>query len=251
MMINSKDQEQVLIRPTKGRHDPDIGPDVIMIMIAHEIRKLAKKTKAKRLLHSQKDYYDIYEFQYKGKGPIYAMGPFMGAPHAVIGLEKAIALGGRRFWVMGFCGSLQEDLRIGDLVVPVMAYPEEGTSAHYPLNNNIPTPDPVMTENIIKAIEDTRHNFRKGPIWTTDAPFRETPEKVKHYQGLGVIGVEMELSALMRVAMFRKKALAGLLVVSDELFELKWKPGFRDQRLKDGAALAIRIILDTMVSSQC
>jgi nucleoside phosphorylase len=63
-------------------------------------------------------------------------------------------------------------------------------------------------------------------VWTTDAPYRETASKVNTYRERGVLAVEMELSALMTLAVYRSVKLAGLLVVSDEVFALKWHRGF-------------------------
>jgi purine-nucleoside phosphorylase len=85
--------------------------------------------------------------------------------------------------------------------------------------------------------------FRTGEVWTTDAPYRETLDKVKHYQRLGVLAVEMEMSALMTVARFRAVSVAAVLVVSDELFNLKWKPGFSDPLLGRRSRAAAEILL--------
>ncbi len=62
-------------------------------------------------------------------------GPAVGAPMAVLTLEKLIALGARRIIVYGWCGSLRETLRTGDILLPTWARSDEGTSAHYPLNS--------------------------------------------------------------------------------------------------------------------
>jgi nucleoside phosphorylase len=43
---------------------------------------------------------------------------------------------------------------------------------------------------------------------------------------MGLLAVEMEMSALFTVATYRKVHLGGLMVVSDELATLKWKTGF-------------------------
>jgi len=46
------------------------------------------------------------------------------------------------------------------------------------------------------------------------------------------------------VAAYRKVRLAGLLVVSDELFTLKWRPGFRSTRFKRACRQASETLLD-------
>ncbi|MDZ7698369.1 MAG: hypothetical protein U5R49_16080 [Deltaproteobacteria bacterium] len=48
----------------------------------------------------------------------------------------------------------------------------------------------------------------------------------------------METSALMTVSAFRGIALAPLLVISDELFDLKWRRGFSKSVFKTHCRLA-------------
>ena len=55
----------------------------------------------------------------------------IGAPAACVVLEGLIAFGVKRFVSVGFAGSLQPDLRIGDIVVCDKAIRDEGTSYHY------------------------------------------------------------------------------------------------------------------------
>src|SRR5512138_2647434 len=53
------------------------------------------------------------------------------APQAVIHLEEFIAWGVRRFVSVGTAGSLQKNLRAGDLVLCERAIRDEGASHHY------------------------------------------------------------------------------------------------------------------------
>jgi uridine phosphorylase len=139
-------------------------------------------------------------------------------------------------------------LRIGDLVVPVSAISEEGTSRHYPIGG-IPL---VAAEELNGMVEDALNKngraFSKGGIWTTDAPYREMPEQVEFYQKRGVLAVEMELSALMTLALYREVKLGGLLVVSDELFNLKWHAGFSNPKLKRSSRYAGELLVQLVAS---
>ncbi len=49
-------------------------------------------------------------------------------------MEKLIVLGARMVLLFGYCGSLQSDVRIGDLFVPTDAVSGEGTSQYYKEN---------------------------------------------------------------------------------------------------------------------
>jgi purine-nucleoside phosphorylase len=87
-------------------------------------------------------------------------------------------------------------------------------------------------------------NFHNGAIWSTDAIYRETGEKVKYFQNQQAIGVEMEISALFTVAKFRGVDAAALAVVSDELASLKWRPGFKLDEFRRGRMAACTVIRD-------
>jgi uridine phosphorylase len=232
-----------IIRPVKGRRDPQLGPDALMVMLPSELKHLVRKARAAEVAFSNTPLYKLYRTE-KAPGPsITLAGPFMGAPHAVIGLEKLIALGAKTILVLGWCGSLQPDLKVGDLVIPDRAISEEGTSQHYPLPHGAPRSDSRLNRMLEISLEEQDLAFTKGEIWTIDAIYRETPEKVKAYQKKGVLAVEMEVSALLTVAAYRSVSLAGVLVVSDELSDLKWRPGFSNPLLKRNTRLAGETLL--------
>jgi len=238
-----------IIHPVKGKRDPDLGPVALMVMLSQELKRLVRESRALEIPFSETPLYSLYLTDGGRGAPIALTGPFIGAPHAVMGLEKLIALGAKRIWVLGWCGSLQPHLKIGDLVIPDLAISEEGTSPHYPLAGKAPRCDSGLNHMLENAIARSGRDFAKGNIWTTDAIYRETPEKVRRFQKESVLGVDMELSALLTVAAYRSSALTALLVVSDELSNLKWKPGFSDPQLKDSTRLAGDLLLDLAKTS--
>jgi uridine phosphorylase len=156
-------------------------------------------------------------------------------------MEKLIAMGATRVWSLGWCGSLQPWLHVGSIVLPDSVLSEEGTSRHYPVAE-APRPDDKLVSIVEQALDRVGLAYAKGPVWTTDAPYRETLDKVDGYQRRGFLGVEMEMSALMTVALYRGVSMAGLLVVSDELAGLTWKPGFSDPVLKQKSRRAAKAL---------
>ena len=235
-----------IIRPVRGKRDPLLAPDVLMIMIPGDIQYLAHRTGSRKIAFSDMALYGLYQ-NTDDPWPLTMAGPFIGAPHAVMGFEKLIALGAERFFMLGWCGSLQPGLSIGDMVVPTCGLSEEGTSKHYPIPESIASSDPHLSMMLEGELEKRRIPFTKGAVWTTDAIYRETPSKVVAYRSQGVVAVEMEVSALFTVARFRSVKMAALLVVSDELFDLKWRPGFRTSRLKTQS----RAAADTLLELHC
>ena len=242
--------DEGLIRPTKRKADPGVGPDAIMAMIPSGLDFLVKTSHAKKVPLFDMNFYHLYQYRAKlgTKVLLTLLGPFLGAPQAVMAMEKMIALGAKRVWVIGWCGSLQKNLRIGDLLIPTDALSEEGTSQHYPIGEKISSTDEKLNQILEEALQKRAQNFRRGTVWTTDALYRETPAKIKEYQAKGVMAVEMEMSALMTLAIYRKVKLGALLVVSDELFELKWHTGFSSPKLKQASRYAGELIMGLVTS---
>jgi nucleoside phosphorylase len=156
----------------------------------------------------------------------------MGAPMAVMLLEQLIALGARRFFYVGFCGALASSYRIGDGLIPTQAIREEGTSYHYLPAGVVPTSSPHLNTYIQTCAAKLPFAVQQGPIWTTDAPYRETSGKIQHYQAAGVHAVDMEMAAVFAVAQYRGCEIAALLLVSDECYHFTWRPGFGVDRLR-------------------
>jgi len=232
----------------KRKTDPSLGPDVILALIPTDLATLVQLNQGRDLHCVDLDHFKVYRLRDGIKAPPSFAGPFLGAPQAVMGMEKVIALGAKRIWVWGWCGSLQPGLRIGDLVIPIHAISEEGTSQHYPVGDKPVSTDEGLNRMLEETLRREGQSFSSGTTWTTDAPYRETPAKVKAYQERGVLAVEMEMSALMTLAVFRSVKLTGLLVVSDELSALRWRPGFGDPKFKRNCRLAGRLLWDLVES---
>src|SRR4029453_11067085 len=142
----------------------------------------------------------------------------MGAPMAVMLLEQLIALGARRLLYLGFCGALITSYHIGDLFLPVHAIREEGTSYHYLPADVVPCASPHLQAILQAQAQRRQLPVQQGPIWTTDAPYRETPRTIQQFQEAGGPAVEMEMASLFGGGPQRHFEVGALLVVADECF---------------------------------
>ena len=179
----------------------------------------------------------------KSSSPLFIAGPAVGAPMAVLTLEKLIALGARRIIVYGWCGSLHDTVHTGDVLLPTWAISDEGTSNHYPLSSR-PESHANTRQLLVDLLAAAGHTVHCGPLWTTDAPYRESVRQVQRLGGEGVLGVDMEYAALVTAAAFRKVELTAVLLVSDELWSGTWNPGFRSKDFKKKSSEIIRFLAD-------
>jgi len=152
---------------------------------------------------------------------------YFGAPASIMALEVLIALGVKYFIINGYAGSINPKLRIGDILIPIWGVREEGTSYHYMPENYIPRSNTrlvdIFYEEIIKVKERKRFNVIKGGIWTIDAIFRETRDKIRKYRELGIYGVDMEATAFMTIAEYRKVDIVIATLITDELYHDAWR----------------------------
>jgi uridine phosphorylase len=176
-------------------------------------------------------------------GSFFVAGPAVGAPMAVLTLEKLVALGTRHLIVYGWCGSLHESLHIGDLLLPTWSVSTEGTSAHYPVGRR-PESDPAAQQLLADRLRTRGLSVRSGPVWTTDAPYRESTVEVDRLGKKGILGVDMEFGALVAAAAFRKVRLNAVLLVSDELWSGEWQPGFRTRTFKEKSSNVLQFLAD-------
>jgi purine-nucleoside phosphorylase len=234
-----------IVNPIKSKNTPDIGPVAVMVATEMDLFLLCdlfdfNRKNYRRLFTSR-----LY-VQKSSPDSVCLTGPGIGAPYAAMMLETLICWGARRIIFLGWCGAVSKQVRIGDIILPTAAIADEGTSRNYvdPGSGQL-KPASYLESLIGQVLEDNRIDFHSGKIWTTDAVYRETREKVENYQQQGVLAVEMEISALFSVAQFRQVELCGMLVVSDELSSLKWRPGFRDEQFVQGHETACRMVKES------
>ena len=177
---------------------------------------------------------------FRGEGWVAIHSPF-SAPNVVMLLEEISAFGVERVIFLGYCGSLQERVRVGDVVLPTEALREEGTSYHYLEEGRRSIPDPGLQDHLANWMTDGTFRVHRGTLWTTDAPYRETHEKVVRYRRDGILGAEMEMSAAFAFGMVKRISIGSVLLVSDELRETGWRQGFFSSELNRSRENVIKL----------
>ncbi len=252
--------DPAVIEPRRGAREKALPRDCLLVFTPQD-RELAHQCFEKPPQWTHRVFLvDVAVGRWEGVEMAVA-GPMMGAPQAALTLDKLMALGVRRVIALGWCGSIQPHVRIGDVVLPTGALSEEGTSAHYPLG---PGMDPGPNDGLARALGealakeplgpgsssteggDQRQTLHLGRVWSIDAPYRETVQKVLRYQRQGILGVDMETSALFTVARYRGIELACVLVVSDDLSTLQWVHGFRDTRFHTTRKQVLGAVLEAL-----
>lgn len=211
-------------------------PDVTISIFSRKLfqRMLALFPDAREIccLHSATALSPVYEVEYGGER-FALFQSFVGAPACVSMHEDAIAMGSRRIILLGNCGVLDPDIHDCSIIIPDRALRDEGTSFHYaPPSEDIAVNQkyaPLFRE----VLQERGISFVEGATWTTDAPYRETRDKVERRRAQGAICVEMECSAMQALCGFRGVDFFQYLYAGDNLGAEAWEP----RSLSGGARL--------------
>jgi len=157
----------------------------------------------------------------------------IGAPGTIMLMEDLIACGAESFVGVGASGGLDPDHPVGDVLIPnTVKIIDEGTSQHYPPNND-PTANQSLVAVLSGLIEKHGGRTTNGDWWTTDGFYREMTDDIARHADAGILGVDMESSAMYRVAEHRGVSACNMLVVSDELWT-EWNYGIDFSEFKTG-----------------
>jgi len=198
-------------------------PETVIMIYGRELfDRLVELTNAKKpeVWLYDPEFFPIRYGEVSSKG-VTLIRPGIGAPSLVFIIEELIACGGKTFLLIGFAGSLQKHVNIGDFVVGTSAIRDEGTSYHYLARDVRVSASKELTDVLMKCCNKHGVKFHSGTVWTTDAPYRETRRKVLRHQRQGVLCVEMETAALFSLAVYRGVKAGSLLRISDSIAELR------------------------------
>jgi uridine phosphorylase len=172
----------------------------------------------------------------------------VGGPYAVLVAEQAFVSGCElliNLTSAGRVASVAEEPPY--FVIVERALRDEGTSLHY-----LPRAPWAHAGNVVMAVCNAVPNLvagqpvLRGSTWTTDAPYRETPDALATARRLGVLGVEMEAASLYAFAAARGRAVLCLAHVTNDVDSADTEDFEKGEH---GGAAAALILLDRIVSA--
>ncbi len=184
------------------------------------------------ILKSEMGHVPLYEMEYRGTRVGVSLAG-VGGPLAVGFFEEVIAYGYRKFIACGSAGVLDSQIPRNHVVIPTAALRDEGVSYHYLPPSRFVEGQKEPIQAMESVLQKRGIDYQKGMTWTTDAFYRETPQKVKKRKEEGCITVEMETASFMAAAEFRGVAFGQLLYGGDDVSGELWDK--RDWDRKDGS----------------
>ncbi|HPB81605.1 MAG TPA: AMP nucleosidase [Spirochaetota bacterium] len=119
--------------------------------------------------------------------------------------------------MLGMCGGIDDELEIGDLLIPTASVRDEGTSKHY-LPKNVPAQPNFWFNRICEEV--IRGEFdvipKSGIMLTTDYRMWEFDENfinyILHHR---ILAIDMEIATLFSVAYAMNVPIGAIMLISD------------------------------------
>ncbi len=156
----------------------------------------------------------------------------VGCPACAGNLDLFHEMGITKVMFCGGGGVLDKKIEVGQLLVVDGAIRDEGFSYHYIKPSRYIYTQKEVTDKIVAYLEQNSISYLRGLTWTTDAIFRETPERIAQRKAEGAKIVEMEQSGCIAVAQFRGFAYGALIYGGDDVSQEAWDN--RGWRSRDG-----------------
>ena len=203
--------------PHIGAHYGDIAETVIMAGDPLRIKFMAEN-----FLEDYVQFNDVrgmlgYTGTYKGKR-VSLMGHGMGIPSiGIYTYELYNFFGVNTIIRIGSAGAYQKELNLGDLILAMGACTDSNYASQYELPGTFaPIADFGLLTKAVQTCEERGFTYKVGNVMSSDIFYSDHPQTDKWIK-MGVLGVEMEASALyMNAARAGKRALV-ICTVSDHV----------------------------------
>lgn len=238
----------------------DVGRYVLLPGDPARCEKIAKYFDAPHFVAQNREYTTWTGHLLGEKVSVVSTG--IGSPSAAIAIEELIDCGADTFIRVGSSGSMQPDVRNGDIVVVTASIRDEGTSAQY-----LPVEFPAVAHvDVINAMREAaktlgvRHHC--GIVQSKDSFYGEVErtrmpladrleERWNAWVAGGTLSSEMESSILFVLAsLYRKRAGGVLQVINDaDLGELSLEDNekrmteFDPERLVKTAIEGLKVLI--------
>ncbi len=144
---------------------------------------------------------------------------------------------------VGSCGSLSEDINIGDLVVIDNALCGDGVTPYYTDDRDFePSADKALSDKLFEAATASGFKTHRGKGWSTDAILKETREVVGKATDKGAVVVDMVTSTFLTICAQYKVPAAVIMAVSDNV--ISGEMGFMDTNYYMAEHTMLTVVVD-------
>jgi uridine phosphorylase len=219
----------------------DIAPYVLLPGDPGRVELVASFWETSRHVASNREYV-TYTGTYRGV-PISCTSTGIGAPSTAIAMEELARCGARTFVRIGTCGTFQDQIHNGDIVIFDSALRLDGASHLYAPPEFPAVADYRVVAACKKAVEELGFTGHVGTTRTADTFYAGHARPGSSFNGfwqskwaehfndlkrLNIIGAEMEASVILVLARLWGLRAGGLAVVLDNVLSVAGESGTFD-----------------------
>lgn len=213
--------------------DGDIAPYVLLPGDPGRVKIIASTWDESRMIASNREYV-TYTGIYRGV-PISCTSTGIGAPSTAIAIEELARLGAKTFLRLGTCGTFQDYVGVGDIVIFDSAARYDGTSLSYAPIEFPAVANHEVVNACISAAKALRMTHHVGTTRTADVFYAKHPKPGSSFNNywqsnwqhhfedlkrLNVTASEMEASIILVLARIWGLRAGGMAVVLDNVFKV-------------------------------
>ena len=222
-------EEEGFIKPTGIRFKEQqdeyvILPKVAVGVFSHQLfYDVVKKFSCEEVGYIRTANFDreVYILDYKGEKITFFMAGVSG-PYICADIEELHAQGVEKFIIFGNCGVLDSKIEDCSIIIPTMAFRDEGASQHYWPDSETIELNPKYINEFIDILKEYKFDYTMGYTWTTDAFYRETRDKINYFKENGAVCVEMEGSVISAVCKRKNLDYFTFYYAGDNLDCTEW-----------------------------
>jgi len=238
------------VSPVTGCKAGDIAPLVVLTNFrAHVHRAEAMLT---NVSHRSDAGWDISSVTGEHRGTqVTVCSAGFGSGQTSNVMEELINLGGKIFIQIGATGAIQENIAMGDMVIPTGSVRDEGVTGYYAPKKYPAVSDYRVVNALVKAAKAAGKTVHAGIIRTTDGfyPSQRIDKYVEQFHDLGVLSVEQEVAAILTIASCRNcYAGASLIVIGNLVTGEHSFNGDSEELVENDYFDQIHFVLDALVS---
>ncbi len=223
-ILEYDENRQATLEPASmigAKKEPPFGTDKLVICFFPEALKrliAEKKLVPEREIPGE---VPVSVYRFSDENVLLVPGQ-VGCPACAGDLDLFHAMGIRKVMFCGGGGVLDKNIGVGELLLVEGAIRDEGFSYHYLPPSREVAADPAVIRTIARYLDEHHIPYLRGKTWTTDAIFRETPERVRRRREEGAKIVEMEQAGCLAVAAFRGFSYGALIYGGDDVSGETW-----------------------------
>jgi uridine phosphorylase len=177
--------------------------------------------------------------------PMTAVSTGIGGPQVAMGIEELAHMGADTFIRVGSCGTLQDSVDVGDVIIPTGVFRGGATADRYLPPAFPAAPNWQMLNALVDAAEVLGIKAHVGVGWAGDAFYAPMdPALLAKLKQAGVLSLEMESDTLFVISNFRGWR-AGAIFASDGSAQ-EIKPAWGETAFRRGEEQEIRIAIEAM-----